>query len=160
MLRLYLFLATHFVMGIAHQRPDVGSLRCPYLGLMEPTLPDYHQLLAAVEPRVREDQYRALQQVNHRELQCLVAVELKITKFQPEYAGKLNFYLSLLNEQGRKPHEPPSIGIITCQGKQRTVVGFALRDVHKPIGVATIPSPPRRVPSSPATRSWCGASTR
>ncbi len=73
----------------------------------------------------------------HRELQCLVAVELKVTEFRPEYAGKMNFYLSLLNEQTRKPHEQPSIGIIICQSKQRTVVEFALRDVHKPIGVAT-----------------------
>lgn len=73
----------------------------------------------------------------HRELQCLVAVELKITEFRPEYAGKMNFYLSLLNERVRKPHEQPSIGIIICQSKQRTVVEFALRDVNKPIGVAT-----------------------
>lgn len=73
----------------------------------------------------------------HRELQCLVAVELKITEFQPEYAGKMNVYLSLLNERVRKPHEHPSIGIIICQSKQRTVVEFTLRDVNKPIGVAT-----------------------
>ncbi|GAA4347593.1 PDDEXK nuclease domain-containing protein [Hymenobacter saemangeumensis] len=73
----------------------------------------------------------------HRELQCLVAVELKITEFQPEYAGKMNFYLSLLNEKVKKAHEQPSIGIIICQSKQRTVVEFALRDVSKPIGVAT-----------------------
>ena len=73
----------------------------------------------------------------HRELQCLVAVELKITEFRPEYAGKMNFYLSLLNEQLKKPHEQSSIGIIICQSKQRTVVEFALRDVNKPIGVAT-----------------------
>ena len=53
----------------------------------------------------------------HRELQCLVAVELKVTEFRPEYAGKMNFYLSLLNEQVRKPHEQPSIGIIICQSK-------------------------------------------
>ena len=73
----------------------------------------------------------------HRELQCLVAVELKITDFPPEHAGKMNFYLSLLNEKVKKPHEQPSIGIIICQSKQRTVVEFALRDVNKPIGVAT-----------------------
>ncbi|HET9505249.1 MAG TPA: PDDEXK nuclease domain-containing protein [Hymenobacter sp.] len=73
----------------------------------------------------------------HRGLQCLVALELKVTEFKPEYAGKLNFYLSLLNEQVRKPHEQPSIGIIICQSKQRTVVEFALRDIGKPIGVAT-----------------------
>jgi len=58
-----------------------------------------------------------------------VALELKVTEFKPEYAGKLNFYLSLLNEQVRKPHEQPSIDIIICQSKQRTVVEFALRDL-------------------------------
>lgn len=66
----------------------------------------------------------------HREMQ------LKVTEFRPEYAGKINFYLSLLNEQVRKPHEQPSIGII-CQSKQRTIVEFVLRDVNKHIGVAT-----------------------
>jgi predicted nuclease of restriction endonuclease-like (RecB) superfamily len=73
----------------------------------------------------------------HRELQCLVAIELKIDEFRPEYAGKMNFYLSVLNETVRKAHEQPSIGIIICQSKNRTVVEFALRDVNKPIGVAT-----------------------
>lgn len=73
----------------------------------------------------------------HRGLQCLVAVELKITEFRPEYAGKMNFYLSLLNQHVRKAHEQPSIGIIICRSKHRTVVEFALRDVNKPIGVAT-----------------------
>jgi hypothetical protein len=73
----------------------------------------------------------------HRELQCLVAIELKIDEFRPEYAGKMNFYLSVLNDTVRKSHEQPSIGIIICQNKNRTVVEFALRDVNKPIGVAT-----------------------
>jgi predicted nuclease of restriction endonuclease-like (RecB) superfamily len=73
----------------------------------------------------------------HRELQCLVAIELKIDEFRPEYAGKMNFYLSVLNDTVRKAHEQPSIGIIICQSKNRTVVEFALRDVNKPIGVAT-----------------------
>jgi predicted nuclease of restriction endonuclease-like (RecB) superfamily len=73
----------------------------------------------------------------HRSLQCLVAIELKIDEFKPEYAGKMNFYLSALNAYHRKPHENPSIGIIICQSKQRTVVEFALQDVRKPIGVST-----------------------
>lgn len=64
---------------------------------------------------------------------------MSITEFKPEYAGKLNFYLSLLNEQVRKPHEQPSIGILIGQRKQCTVVEFALRDINKPIGVATYP---------------------
>lgn len=73
----------------------------------------------------------------HRELRALVAVELKIDEFKPEYAGKMNFCLSLLNGGVRKPHENPSIGIIICKSKSRTTVDFALQDVNKPIGVAT-----------------------
>jgi predicted nuclease of restriction endonuclease-like (RecB) superfamily len=73
----------------------------------------------------------------HRALQALVAVELKIDEFKPEYAGKMNFYLSLLNHRLRKPHENPSIGIIICKSKDRTTVEFALQDVNKPMGVAT-----------------------
>ena len=73
----------------------------------------------------------------HRELQALVAIELKIDEFRPEYAGKMNFYLSLLNNRVRKPHENASIGIIVCKSKSRTVVEFALQDVNKPIGVAS-----------------------
>ncbi len=73
----------------------------------------------------------------HRELQCLVAIELKIDEFKPEHAGKMNFYLSVLNDRVRKAHEKPSIGIIICKAKERTIVEFALRDVNKPIGVAT-----------------------
>ncbi len=73
----------------------------------------------------------------HRELRALVALELKIDEFKPEYAGKMNFYLSLLNHQVRKAHENPSIGIIICKSKSRTTVEFALQDVNKPIGVAT-----------------------
>ncbi len=73
----------------------------------------------------------------HRTLQCLVAIDLKIDNFQPEYVGKMNFYLTALNHIYRKPHEQPSIGIIICKSKSRTVVEFALQDVNKPIGVAT-----------------------
>jgi predicted nuclease of restriction endonuclease-like (RecB) superfamily len=73
----------------------------------------------------------------HRTLQCLVAIDLKIDGFKPDYAGKMNFYLSALNVLNRKPHENPSIGIIICKSKKRTVVEFALQDMTKPIGVAT-----------------------
>jgi hypothetical protein len=72
-----------------------------------------------------------------------VAVELKIDEFKPEYAGKMNFYLSLLNRRTRKPHENPSIGIIICKSKSRTTVEFALQDMHKPIGIATYTLSPR-----------------
>ena len=73
----------------------------------------------------------------HRELQCLVAIDLKVEEFSAEFAGKMNFYLSVLNKMVKKKHENPSIGIIICKSKNRTVVEFALQDVNKPIGVAT-----------------------
>lgn len=73
----------------------------------------------------------------HRELQSLVAIDLKIGEFEPEHTGKMSFYLSLLDQRIRKPHENPCIGIIICKSKDFTTVEFALKDVNKPIGVAT-----------------------
>lgn len=73
----------------------------------------------------------------HRHLKCLVAIELKVSEFKPEYAGKMQFYLSALDDKIRLPDENPSIGIIICKEKDRTVVEYALRDTFKPIGVAT-----------------------
>lgn len=62
----------------------------------------------------------------HRELQCLVAFELKVTQFQPEYLGKLNFYLEALDREVKKAHENPSIGVLLCTSKDQEVVEFAL----------------------------------
>lgn len=73
----------------------------------------------------------------HRKLQCMVAVELKIGKFLPEYKGKMEFYLNILNDKIRLPHENPSIGIIICKSKKRTIVEYALKDSNQPIGIAT-----------------------
>jgi len=73
----------------------------------------------------------------HRGIQSLIAIDLKIDEFKPEYAGKMNFYLSLLNNKIKKSYENPSIGIIICKSKSRTTVDFDLQDVNKPIGVAT-----------------------
>jgi hypothetical protein len=73
----------------------------------------------------------------HRALRCLVAVELKIGKFQPEFAGKMQFYLTVLDKQIKQEGENPSIGIILCKEKNRTVVEYALQEARKPIGVAT-----------------------
>ncbi len=73
----------------------------------------------------------------HRQLRCLVAIELKIGEFQPEFVGKMQFYLTALDRQVREVTENPSIGIILCKEKNRTVVEYALHDTHKPIGVAT-----------------------
>ncbi|MDB9457997.1 PDDEXK nuclease domain-containing protein [Dolichospermum circinale] len=73
----------------------------------------------------------------HRRLKCLVAIELKIGKFLPEYVGKMQFYLAVLDETVKLPEENPSIGIILCKSKQRTIVEYALKESNKPIGVAT-----------------------
>jgi predicted nuclease of restriction endonuclease-like (RecB) superfamily len=73
----------------------------------------------------------------HRRLQSLVAIELKVGDFKPEYAGKMQFYLSALDDTVRFAGENPSIGIIICRNKKRTFVEYALRDTNKPIGVST-----------------------
>lgn len=72
----------------------------------------------------------------HRQLQSLVAIELKTTKFKPEYAGQMQFYLTALDETVKAAHENPSIGIIICKSKNRTVVEYALKRNDMPIGVA------------------------
>lgn len=73
----------------------------------------------------------------HRRLRCLVAVELKRGKFHSEYVGKLNLYLSALDEYVKLPDENPSIGIILCRSKDDKVVEFSFRDTFKAMGVAT-----------------------
>ena len=73
----------------------------------------------------------------NRHLQSLVAFELKRGEFKPEYAGKLNFYLSALDDHVKLAHENPSIGIILCKSQRKTTVEFAFRDTSKPMGVAT-----------------------
>ncbi|MBQ9602217.1 MAG: DUF1016 family protein [Paludibacteraceae bacterium] len=73
----------------------------------------------------------------HRRMRCLVAIELKGGEFMPEYAGKLNYYLSALDSLVKLPEENPSIGILLCRDKDNTEVEFTLRDMTKPMGVAT-----------------------
>ncbi|MBF6612289.1 MAG: DUF1016 family protein [Chloroflexi bacterium] len=73
----------------------------------------------------------------HRELRYLVAVEMKAGKFKPEYAGKMQFYLAALDDKVRLQGENPSIGIIVCRSKNRTIVEYTLRDVTRPIGIST-----------------------
>jgi predicted nuclease of restriction endonuclease-like (RecB) superfamily len=73
----------------------------------------------------------------HRYLRCLVAIELKVGEFLPEFVGKMQFYLTALDRQVRQEDEAPSIGIILCKEKRRTIVEYALHDARKPIGVAT-----------------------
>ncbi|MDF2191398.1 PDDEXK nuclease domain-containing protein [Paraflavitalea sp. CAU 1676] len=72
----------------------------------------------------------------HRDLQCLVAIELKIDKFKPEYLGQLNFYLEALDRDVKKPHEKPSIGILLCKDRDHDVVRYAMNRSLSPAMVA------------------------
>lgn len=72
----------------------------------------------------------------HQRLRCLVAVDLKIGAFQPEHAGKMNFYLAAFDGQAREPGENPSIGLILCWERYRVVVEYALRHASRPSDVA------------------------
>lgn len=73
----------------------------------------------------------------HRRLRSLIAIELKIGEFEAEYAGKMQLYLTALDEQVKLPEENPSIGIIICKSKDKTYVEYALKKIDAPIGVAT-----------------------
>jgi predicted nuclease of restriction endonuclease-like (RecB) superfamily len=73
----------------------------------------------------------------HRRLKSLVVIELKTTKFKPEHAGQLQFYLTALDEQVKTEDENPSIGILICKEKNRTIVEYALKNITAPMGVAS-----------------------
>lgn len=72
----------------------------------------------------------------HLRLRCFVVLELKAVEFEPEHTGKLNFYLSAVDEQLRHEHDNPTIGLLLCKINNRVIAEYALRDVNKPIGVA------------------------
>lgn len=73
----------------------------------------------------------------HARLHCYVVVELKTGDFEPEFAGKLNFYLKAVDAQLRGEHDAPSIGLLLCKSKDRLVAEYALSDIHKPLGLAS-----------------------
>ncbi len=73
----------------------------------------------------------------HLHLRCFVVIDLKIGKFSPEDVGQMNFYLSVVDDLLRHKDDAPSIGLILCKTKNEVVAEYALRDVNKPIGVAT-----------------------
>ena len=82
----------------------------------------------------------------HVTLHCYVVIELKVDDFKPEYAGKLQFYLTALDRQVKTEQDGPSIGIILCRSKNKVVAEYALRDVNKPMGVSEyrlLPAPLR-----------------
>jgi len=72
----------------------------------------------------------------HLELRCYVVIELKAGKFKPEYAGKLNFYLSAVDSQLKRSDDNKSIGILLCKKKDRIEAEYALRDINKPMGIS------------------------
>ncbi len=72
----------------------------------------------------------------HLRLRCFVVIDLKMSEFKPEYAGKMNFYLSAVDDLLRHKDDQPSIGIILCKAKNKVIVEYALRDTRKPVGVS------------------------
>jgi predicted nuclease of restriction endonuclease-like (RecB) superfamily len=72
----------------------------------------------------------------HLHLRCFVVIELKMKAFEPEFAGKMNFYLSAIDNQMRHADDEPSLGLLLCQERDHLTVEYALRDLKKPIGVA------------------------
>jgi predicted nuclease of restriction endonuclease-like (RecB) superfamily len=72
----------------------------------------------------------------HLKLRCFLVTDLKAREFTPEAAGKMNFYLSAVDDRYRQPGDQPSIGLILCRSKNRVIAEYALRDMTKPIGVA------------------------
>src|SRR5207237_8574821 len=84
----------------------------------------------------------------HLKLRAFVVIDLKMRPFQPEYAGKMNFYLSAVDDRLRHSDDQPSIGIILCKAGNQTVAEYALRDIAKPVGISTYVT--RLVESLPA----------
>jgi RecB family endonuclease NucS len=72
----------------------------------------------------------------HTRLHCHIVIELKAVEFEPEHAGKLNFYIKAVDETLRQEGDNPTIGILLCKKKDRVVVEYALSDIHKPMGVS------------------------
>jgi len=72
----------------------------------------------------------------HIKLHCYIVIDLKVVDFQPEFAGKMNFYQAAVDNQMKSAADGPTIGLILCRGKNKTVVEYTLRDTKNPLGVA------------------------
>lgn len=72
----------------------------------------------------------------HTVLHCYVVIELKTTDFEPEHAGKLNFYIKAVDEKLRKKGDQPTIGILLCKNKDKLVAKYSLSDIKKPMGIS------------------------
>jgi predicted nuclease of restriction endonuclease-like (RecB) superfamily len=86
--------------------------------------------------KVANKEYRTDLLFYHTKLKCYIVIELKHQEFEPEFVGKLNFYISAINELVKDESDNPTIGILLCKNKDNYEVEFALKDIHKPIGVS------------------------
>lgn len=86
--------------------------------------------------KIGRKEYRTDLLFYHVKLRAYIIIELKTTEFEPEFIGKLNFYISAINELIKEEHDNPTIGILLCKNKDNYEVEFALKDVNKPIGVS------------------------
>lgn len=86
--------------------------------------------------KIGKREYRTDLLFYHTKLKCYIIIELKTKGFEPEYIGKLNYYISALNELVKEPNDNPTIGILLCKNKDNYEVEFALKDLNKPIGVS------------------------
>ena len=87
--------------------------------------------------KVGDDEYRTDLLFYHTRLKCYVVIELKTRKFEPEFVGKLNFYITAVNELVKDANDKPTIGMLLCKNKNNYAVEFSLKDIHNPIGVST-----------------------
>lgn len=98
--------------------------------------PDFSLIGEEYLVQVGNQDFRIDLLLHHRGLDCLVAVELKVSEFKPEYLGKLQFYLEALDNDIKKPHEKPSIGILICKTKNEEVVRYSMNRNVSPAMIA------------------------
>ncbi|MEM9213032.1 MAG: PDDEXK nuclease domain-containing protein [Cyanobacteria bacterium P01_F01_bin.150] len=86
---------------------------------------------------IEDDDYYLDLLFYHLQLRCYVVIDLKVTEFKPEYTGKMNFYVSAVDDLLKHADDQPTIGIILCRSKKKTVAEYSLRNVNTPIAVST-----------------------
>lgn len=88
----------------------------------------------------------------HVQLRCYIVIDLKMTEFEPEFTGKMNFYVSAVDDLLRHPYDQPTIGLILCKSKSKTTAEYALRNLNTPIGVSTHRLPKQLKDSLPSIK--------
>jgi len=87
--------------------------------------------------KIGKKEYRTDLLFYHTRLKCYVIIELKTKEFEPEFVGKLNFYITAINETVKDNFDKPAIGMLLCKNKDNYEVEFSLKDINNPIGVST-----------------------